>query len=108
MKMFAGFALMGMASAAPMTSSNSAFVSWMSKHGKSYASAETASRQAIFEANVAMIEEHNANSLASYTMGVGPFTDMTHEEWSSQYVSGGCDFASYEPTNVVRIYACEG
>ena len=100
-------ALVGMASAAPMTGANSAFVSWMTEHGKTYESAaETASRQAIFEANVAMIEEHNANSMASYTMGVGPFTDMTNEEWASQYVPGGCDFGSKKQTNVVRFLCC--
>ena len=87
MKLFAGMTLMGFSSAAPMASS-STFASWVTEHGKTYSSVrETTARQAVFEANMQMIEEHNSKGL-SYTMGAGPYTDMTNKEWATTYAHG--------------------
>lgn len=70
--------------AAPMASQ---FSSWMQEHGKVYASdEEIETREQIFNANLAKIEQHNAraeNGEFTYFMGLGPFTDLTSEEWEA-------------------------
>jgi hypothetical protein len=61
------------------------FLAYMAEQGKLYTTEEEiARRQTIFAANMHTITAHNAGAAAgehSFTMGVGPFTDLTYEEW---------------------------
>jgi hypothetical protein len=62
----------------------SAFYSYTQEHDKVYTGEEFHERMAIFSENMQMIEQHNAEAaegVHSFTLGVGPFTDMTHQEW---------------------------
>jgi cathepsin L len=59
------------------------FAAWAAAYGKVYNGNE-ADREAIFNANIAMIREHNDRNL-SWTKGVNQFTDLTVEEISSTY-----------------------
>jgi len=64
------------------------FTEWSKKHAKSYASKEEmVLRRAIFAANVAKINAHNA-SPSSFKMGVNAFADLTGEEFKARYASG--------------------
>jgi len=57
-------------------------------YGKSYVSLnEENYRRDIFNANLEEIRQHNRVS-RSYTKGVNMWTDLTQEEWSSQYLGG--------------------
>lgn len=53
---------------------------------------EDAARKEIFDANLAMIEEHNAHHVANgltYRLGVGQFTDMNVSEFAAYVHQGG-------------------
>jgi cathepsin L len=64
------------------------FGEWASKHGKTYATREEmALRRAIYAANVAKIEEHNASG-ATWTMAANKFADLAPEEFKARYASG--------------------
>jgi C1A family cysteine protease len=55
-------------------------------------------RRAIYAANVARVEEHNAKG-DTWTMAVNKFSDMLPEEWRAKYTGGF--LAKYaKPTNV--------
>lgn len=54
-------------------------------YGKNYAGEEEASRKAIFESNMAFIESENAKG-HSYTLGMGPFADITSEEFKATHL----------------------
>ena len=68
------------------------FDDWAARYSKSYGTAiEQSRRERVFEANLRYIRSHN-QLLADagrhgYRLGVGPFTDLTSEEFRS-YVSG--------------------
>jgi len=53
--------------------------------GKVYNGEEDQHRQNIFNANVAFIESENAKD-HTYTLGFGPFTDVTNEEYKETYL----------------------
>merc|ERR1719424_583329 len=91
--------MFGYAAAAPMAT-NPAFSAWMTEHGKQYESAtELNMRLAIFEANMQLINEHNAGD-SSFTLGTGPFTDLSHEEWNALYSS---EFTRTTPRDEVML-----
>jgi len=58
---------------------------------KSYSSLqEHDARKAVFVENLKLFEKHNAEEalgLQTYTMGIGPFADMTHDEFLEQYTT---------------------
>jgi len=77
----AALALVGLAAPAAVSAD---FAAWKLKHGKEYDAAEHSQRARIFAANVAYIEAENAKG-HSYTLGTGPFTDQTNEEWAATF-----------------------
>jgi C1A family cysteine protease len=93
MKAFAAVALLAGASAAPN------FGQYVKLHNKKYATKEEFMlRRAIYAANVARVEEHNAKA-DTWTMAVNKFSDMLPEEWRAKYTGGF--LAKYaKPTNV--------
>ena len=59
----------------------SSFVSFVSEHGKSYATREEFMfRLSIYNENLNMIREHNATE-SSYKLGINFTTDMTQDEY---------------------------
>lgn len=54
---------------------------YVKEFAKRYTPEEVASRQAIFEANLATIREHNSNPSKSFFMTVNEFADWTNEEF---------------------------
>jgi len=68
---------------------------YLQEHGKTYDSAEKAKRFGIFQANLNLIQAHNAQNL-TWKMGFGPFTDMTADEFYAQAV-GGCYMGQGKP-----------
>jgi C1A family cysteine protease len=61
--------------------SAAAWAHFVRSQGRTYSTAlERARRRAIFDTNLAIIEAHNQRNL-SWLMGVGPFADMTHDEF---------------------------
>jgi C1A family cysteine protease len=60
-----------------------AFESFKANFGKSYESSEEIVRKAIFNANVEIINAHNADETQTYKMGINSFTDMTKEEFKA-------------------------
>merc|ERR1740123_1711187 len=87
------FAFLATALAAPNRMHNKMFNEFIAEHGKSYTSvAEKDLRFGIFVDNLAVIETHNAEyekGVHTHFLGVGPFADLTAEEFKSQVV-GGC------------------
>jgi len=78
------FALLAVAAAAN-GAEEAMFVKFIQRNNKVYnGAAETFRRFAIFRKNLADIEKHNNQIPApSYTMGVGPFTDLTYPEFAN-------------------------
>lgn len=61
------------------------FEQYLMESGKKYANPkEYASREKIFNENMALIKNHNSNS-ASYKLGVNMFTDRTKDELKSSF-----------------------
>jgi KDEL-tailed cysteine endopeptidase len=81
MRTLAAIALVAGAAAAP------SFSEWAAAQGKKYTREEVILRRAIFAANVAKIEAHNAEG-HSWSMGVNQFADLTGEEFKARYASG--------------------
>jgi len=64
------------------------FGSWAAKHGKVYSSKEElVMRRAIFAANSAKIEQHNAGQ-HGWTLAMNAFGDMTSVEFKARFASG--------------------
>ena len=62
---------------------------WMAKHQRVYKDeAEKARRFEIFKKNIKHIEDFNRAGKHKYTLGEGPFTDLTSEEFKTTYASG--------------------
>jgi cathepsin L len=75
--------LVGATQAAPEN-----FGSWAAKHGKMYSSKEElVMRRAIFAANSAKIEQHNAGQ-HGWTLAMNAFGDMTGIEFKARFASG--------------------
>merc|ERR1712080_504122 len=59
--------------------------SFKASHGKVYSKVEDGTRFAIWEANRAMVEEHNAGD-HSYTMALNEASDWTQDEMNSRWL----------------------
>lgn len=62
------------------------WATWKNTYGRNFNGAEDVERQAIFEDNVAFISAENAQEL-SYTLDTNQFSDLTHDEFKSQYLT---------------------
>jgi C1A family cysteine protease len=89
MRSFANLALAGAALASPpQPDVKVLFDEFVSKHGRTYASAaERNERYQIFADNVKKIEASNAKN-HTYTLGITAFADLTFDEWRSQHLGG--------------------
>ena len=87
MKSIAAFAIFGMASAIPSgkdVAMRAKFTAYLQEHNKVYTQDELSHRLSVFTENINTIDEHNKRASMgefTFTMGIGPFTDMTHDEW---------------------------
>merc|ERR1711976_1006674 len=70
------------------------FAAWAATFGKTYNGDEFAAREAIYNANVAKYEAHNADETQTFTMGVNEFTDLTLEEFQALNIRGFSSLAS--------------
>lgn len=81
MNLLAGFATVGLAMAEPLPEASSTdFAAWKAAYGKTYTGEEYVRRASIFADNVAFIESENTKG-HGHTLGVGPFADMTNDEF---------------------------
>ena len=80
------------------------FTNWTAQFNKSYNSpSEYDFRHAIFNHNLELINDHNANGNASWSMDLNQFADLTGAEFKQQYITGGyfvnpLRFAAESPT----------
>jgi len=76
--------LAGVVAVTALTLSDEArFTNYMMEYGKAYDSPrETFRRFNIFRANMVKFADHNADESNTWTMGIGPFTDLTFAEFS--------------------------
>lgn len=82
------------------------FEKFLTKFDKRYDQNEFRKRLEIFSNNLIKIMKHNKEALSgnkSYTLGVGPFADLTVEEFSYSYLNPyftkgleGCDMFTYQ------------
>jgi len=79
------------------------FADFMQTYNKAYPANELSRRHAIFQENLRVIEETNAQNL-SYWLGVNEYTDLTWEEFKSQYLMApqhcSATVGSYQPRGV--------
>jgi hypothetical protein len=76
--------------AVPTVGEVDSFDAWAAEQGKAYTVEEEASRRAIFEENSKMIDAHNEAAAAgefTFTMGIGPFADLTSEEYMARVLT---------------------
>lgn len=74
---FAAAALLGLASA-----DEQRYLRYLSRYGKSYLTKEEFDfRRSVFEANMALIEEHNADPSATFVMAENHMADWTEYEF---------------------------
>ena len=65
------------------------FVKFQERFSKHYSNVqEMETRFSIFKTNLIQIISHNADRSQNFTMGVNQFTDLTPQEFKSQYVRG--------------------
>jgi len=64
------------------------FVSFIAMYQKEYNADEFAIRFEVFKANLVAIATHNAKANSTWSMGITQFSDLTSEEFASQYLSG--------------------
>jgi len=65
------------------------FAAWAATFGKTYnGDDEFAARQAIYDANMAKYEAHNADETQTFTMGPTEFSDLTLEEFQALPIFG--------------------
>merc|ERR1719253_816750 len=68
---------------------HSQFAAFKQQYNKSYTDLnQEIARLRIFEANLAKIEAHNADSRWTYTLGVNQYADLTAAEFAKIYASG--------------------
>ena len=71
----------------------SKFASFRSEFGKKYSSpAELEYRLGVFQANLEVIEAHNAGS-STYTLEVNEFADLTYDEFAAKFLGVAEDFS---------------
>merc|ERR1719487_1833931 len=104
MRAAAATAMLAVAAAMPASTD---FAAWKLSVGKTYESkAEEAARMTIFNQNVAMINQHNKEAdegKYTYRMGLGPFTDLSFDEWKSTYLSTTFEQYANYTKNIVRL-----
>jgi len=61
------------------------FAAWAATYGKVYNGEEAVTREAIYDANVAKMQEHNAQA-PSWIMDVNGFSDLTAEEFKENFL----------------------
>jgi len=64
------------------------FVSFIADFQKQYSTEEFAIRFEVFKANLVAIATHNAKANSTWSMGITEFSDLTSEEFESQYLNG--------------------
>jgi hypothetical protein len=65
------------------------FAAWAATFGKTYnGDDEFSARQAIYDANMAKYEAHNADATQTFTMGPNQFSDLTLEEFQALPIRG--------------------
>jgi len=80
-------ALIALFAAVAFASTDADWNAWKAQFGKNYLSAqEDARRQAIFNANAAYINRHNARNDVTYTLGMNQFGDLTNAEYQKMYL----------------------
>ena len=68
----------------------SAFNGFITKFEKKYESfADFKYRFSVFQHNLQIISRHNSAQQENYTLGINAFTDLTAEEFRSQYIGSG-------------------
>jgi KDEL-tailed cysteine endopeptidase len=80
------------------------WATWKDTYGKNY-NGDESERQAIFEDNVAFILAENAQEL-SYTLDTNQFSDLTQDEFKSQYLTRKEAGASDSPS--LGVHEWEG
>jgi C1A family cysteine protease len=64
------------------------FAEWSVANGKTYENqVEQIYREKIFNENVALLEEHNADKTQTYKMGINQFSDLTQSEFATIYLT---------------------
>jgi len=88
----------------PLADEQRAFVTFINTYSKVYDStAATFERFTIFQSNLAIINAHNAAN-HTWHMGIGPFADLTSDEFLQQYAQGLTVPADYvPPTNAPQF-----
>jgi len=64
------------------------FTAWAATFGKTYNGNEFGTRKAIYDANMAKYETHNADASQTFTMGPNQFSDLTLEEFQTLPIRG--------------------
>jgi len=77
--------LVGACAMVAATADPTTFFEFMQTYNKAYPADEIAMRRVIFNENLRVIEETNAMNL-SYTLGVNEYSDLTWQEFSSQFL----------------------
>jgi C1A family cysteine protease len=76
------------------------FVKFQERFSKYYSNVqEMETRFSIFKTNLIQIISHNADRSQNFTMGVNQFTDLTPQEFKSQYVRG--------ENTMVNLFGCK-
>ena len=82
------------------------WTTWKARFGAAQlAPEEEAARKQTFSDNLQLITKHNeeaASGAHSFTMGLGPFTAMTHEQYRF-YLSDGYTGRAEASRNIVRL-----
>jgi len=73
------------------------FAAWAATHGKVYNGDEIVTREAIYNANVVKIEEHN-EAKREWTMDVNVFADLEEDEFLAQYTGASPPPPSDQPS----------
>ena len=69
-------------------SSSSAFQQWKNQYGANWNAEEEFYRRSIFERNLQLLENHNADASQTYKMGINEFSVLTDQEFAATYLSG--------------------
>lgn len=67
---------------------DAAFNKFTADFGRTYTGAERSYRHGVFTATKAMVDQHNSEKGHTYTLGINPFSDLTHAEFLAQRVGG--------------------
>ena len=85
----------------------SRFINFQERFNKKYSTLEELeTRFDIFRANLRDIIEHNLIPNQNFTMGINQFTDLTHEEFKSQYTGGYKTNVNADYKTNVESYGC--